>query len=143
MTVAALAPVGRLVEQALDHRVREAARGRAARGADRPPDEIRVNGAPRTIVGVLPPDFRGLTGRAELWTTIVSGDPRSVGEEWAHAHSFSLVARLKSGVSLFGIGDLGDWRSSGSALFGIGAVSEFASFQPLGVIAAFQTRIRA
>jgi len=75
-----------------------------------------------TIIGVLPPDFRGLTGRAELWTTIVSGDLRSVGEEWAHAHSFSLVARFKSGVSLFGIGDLGDWRSSGLALFGIGAV---------------------
>ena len=33
---------------------------------------IVLNGAPHTIVGVLPPNFRGLTGQADLWTPMMA-----------------------------------------------------------------------
>jgi len=54
---------------------------------------VDVDGNPFTIVGVLPPGFRGLSGRAELLVPVLSEQ----AEPWSHA--YELVARLKPGVS--------------------------------------------
>ena len=57
---------------------------------------LNVGGEPYTVVGVLPPGFRGLSGRAELWVPILAHFPESYEQAWSH--TFSLVARLAPGV---------------------------------------------
>ncbi|MEO7040514.1 MAG: ABC transporter permease [Gemmatimonadaceae bacterium] len=58
---------------------------------------IDVEAKPYTIVGVLPRGFRGLSGRAELWTNLMSNSAEEMNEAWMH--SFTLVARLAPGVT--------------------------------------------
>jgi putative ABC transport system permease protein len=59
---------------------------------------IDFDGKPFTIIGVMPPGFRGLTGRAELWTNLMSHPAEELNEAWMH--SFNLVARLAPGVTI-------------------------------------------
>jgi putative ABC transport system permease protein len=59
---------------------------------------IDVDAKPYTIVGVLPRDFRGLSGRAELVTNLMAQPAEELNEAWSH--SFSLVARLAPSVSV-------------------------------------------
>ena len=58
---------------------------------------LDVDGNPYTIVGVLPPTFRGLSGRGDLLVPILSMPADEVNEPWSH--SFWMVARLKPGVT--------------------------------------------
>ncbi|HEU6453431.1 MAG TPA: ABC transporter permease [Gemmatimonadaceae bacterium] len=58
---------------------------------------LNLEGEPYTIIGVLPPGFRGLTGRAELLVPLASLPVDASREAWSH--SFSMVARLAPGVS--------------------------------------------
>jgi predicted permease len=58
---------------------------------------LSVNGAPYTIVGVLPPGFRGLSGDADLLLPVMAQQPNAVTEPWGHR--YRLVARLRPGVS--------------------------------------------
>ena len=58
---------------------------------------LDIDNTPHTIVGVLPPGFHGLTGRANLWRTIADG------REWVYTaawdHEFVMIGRLERGVS--------------------------------------------
>jgi predicted permease len=56
-----------------------------------------LEGSPVTIVGVLPPGFRGLSGRADIVVSFMSQDAQQLSEVWSHA--YELVARLKPGVA--------------------------------------------
>ena len=56
-----------------------------------------IDGKPYTIVGVLPPGFRGLSGLAELWTPLMAYPAEELNEAWNH--SFTLIARLRPGVT--------------------------------------------
>ena len=58
---------------------------------------VDVDGNPFTIVGVLPPGFRGLSGRAELLVPVLSEQADIINEAWSH--SYELVARVRPGVS--------------------------------------------
>ena len=57
---------------------------------------IRIGSTPYTIVGVLPPGFRGLSGRAELWQPLMATSSEELKQPWSH--SYWAVARLKPGV---------------------------------------------
>jgi predicted permease len=59
---------------------------------------IDVDAKPFTIVGVLPRGFRGLSGRAELWTNLMSQSGDELKQAWSH--SFTLVARLAPTVTI-------------------------------------------
>ncbi|MDB4911303.1 MAG: permease, partial [Gemmatimonadetes bacterium] len=59
---------------------------------------IDVDGKPFTIVGVLPRGFRGLTGRAELWISLMSNPAEQLEQAWSH--SFTLIARLAPNVTI-------------------------------------------
>jgi putative ABC transport system permease protein len=59
---------------------------------------ISIDAAPFTIIGVLPRGFRGLTGRAELLTNLMSHPNDELKEAWSH--SFYLVARLAPNVTI-------------------------------------------
>jgi putative ABC transport system permease protein len=60
--------------------------------------DIGLNGIPHTIVGVLPPGFRGLTGQAEIWVPITTLSAGDLGEKWNH--SYIVVARRKGGTAV-------------------------------------------
>jgi putative ABC transport system permease protein len=62
---------------------------------------IRVNGVPLTVIGVLPPGFGGLSGRADLWV------PRTLSPQITYPdylttnqNFISAVGRLRPGVDL-------------------------------------------
>jgi putative ABC transport system permease protein len=58
---------------------------------------IGLNGIPHTIVGVLPPGFRGLTGQAELWVPLTTQPADVLAEKWNH--SYTVVGRRGAQVS--------------------------------------------
>lgn len=58
---------------------------------------INIEGAPRTVIGILPPGFRGVSGRAELWIPIAAQWGEAMHE--ARSHSFTAIARLKPEVT--------------------------------------------
>jgi putative ABC transport system permease protein len=59
---------------------------------------VGLNGVPHTIVGVLPPGFRGLTGQAEIFVPVTTLSAGDLGEAWNH--SYRVVARRKADVSV-------------------------------------------
>ena len=58
---------------------------------------IHLDRQPYTVVGVLPPGFRGLTGEAEVWVPQAAFKPFSLAA--AQAHGYQLVARRRAGVT--------------------------------------------
>jgi putative ABC transport system permease protein len=58
---------------------------------------LGLNGIPHTIIGVLPPAFEGLSGRAEVLVPVTTQSAGDLGEAWNH--SYRQVARLKAEVS--------------------------------------------
>jgi putative ABC transport system permease protein len=58
---------------------------------------IRVNATAYTIVGVLPPGFRGLSGNADVWVPLAAYEPSQLRE--AQSHSYTIVGRRKVDVS--------------------------------------------
>jgi hypothetical protein len=64
--------------------------------------DIGLNGIPHTIVGVLPPGFRGLTGQAEVWVPLTTLSADDLGEKWNHSTPWSRaesghVGRIRAG----------------------------------------------
>src|SRR5690349_9781303 len=45
-----------------------------------------LDGAPCTVVGVLPPAFRGLSGSAELLVSFMSQDKQQLSQPWSHSY---------------------------------------------------------
>ncbi len=58
---------------------------------------LRIDGVERTVVGVMPPDFRFPAAGARLWLPITV-DPASVGTHWGLVR-YQVVARLAPGVT--------------------------------------------
>jgi predicted permease len=62
---------------------------------------MRVDGMPRTIVGVLPPDFRFLSSEARLYFPYTSRpEDRGPGERHSGGDSKHIIARLRPGATL-------------------------------------------
>lgn len=63
--------------------------------------EIRVNGAPRKIVGVLPPDFRFLSSEARIFLPFTSRlQQRTPQQRHSGGGGTHMIARLKPGVTV-------------------------------------------
>jgi predicted permease len=63
--------------------------------------EIRVNGAARKIVGVLPPDFRFLSSEARIFLPLTSRlDQRTPQQRHSGGGGTQMIARLKPGVTI-------------------------------------------
>jgi putative ABC transport system permease protein len=58
---------------------------------------IHVNAAPYTVIGVLPRDFRGLNGNADVWVPLAAFEPGQLDQ--AQSHSYTIVARRRRDVS--------------------------------------------
>jgi predicted permease len=62
---------------------------------------IRVNGAPRKIVGVLPPGFRFLSSQARLFLPLTSSlEQRTPAQRHSGGGGTHMIARLKAGVTV-------------------------------------------
>src|SRR5262249_5720851 len=62
---------------------------------------IAISSTPLTIVGVMPPGFHGLTGRAELWMPATMAPVLSYGDYLVTNQNFiSVATRLRPGVEL-------------------------------------------
>jgi predicted permease len=61
--------------------------------------DLRVNGVPHVIVGVLPRDFLFLTQEAELWVPVAFA-PEDKADDRRHSNSWQMIARLKPGRSV-------------------------------------------
>ena len=62
---------------------------------------VRVNSRELTVIGIMPPGFRGLTGKAELWFPSVQA-PRLTYPEFLTTNQdfISVVGRLKPGTTI-------------------------------------------
>src|SRR5258708_30664859 len=61
---------------------------------------IRVNGAPYTIVGVLPPEFSFLSSKARIFLPLASGSDDRLSARRHSGSSSHMVARLAPGATL-------------------------------------------
>jgi putative ABC transport system permease protein len=59
---------------------------------------VGLNGIPHTIVGVVAPGFRGITGQADVWVPLTTQSPDALAEKWNH--TYSVVARRKADASV-------------------------------------------
>src|ERR1700736_5276539 len=62
--------------------------------------DIRVNTMPRTIVGVLPPDFRFLSSEARLFLPIRSRLEERTPQQRHYSGGTHMIARLKPGATM-------------------------------------------
>ncbi|HWM26407.1 MAG TPA: ABC transporter permease [Chthoniobacterales bacterium] len=63
--------------------------------------DLRVNGIPREIVGVLPPDFRFLSSDARLYLTFkTGGEQRGPAARHSGGGGTHMIARLKPGATI-------------------------------------------
>jgi predicted permease len=63
--------------------------------------KIRVNGAPTTVVGVLPPGFRFLSSQARLYFPLASRlEDRGPNERHSGGNTIQMIARLAPGISV-------------------------------------------
>jgi predicted permease len=60
---------------------------------------LDIEGAPYTVIGVMPTGFRGLTGQGDFWMTIGARRPYMFEPNEAWDHEFTMVARLAPGIS--------------------------------------------
>ena len=63
--------------------------------------DLRVNGIPRTIVGVLPPDFRYLSSEATLYVAYkTGGEQRGPAARHSGGGAIQMIARLKPAATI-------------------------------------------
>ena len=58
---------------------------------------IRIDDFPTVVIGVIPREFRGLSGRAELWINLASSSGDELGQQWSHW--LEAIGRLEPGVT--------------------------------------------
>ncbi|HKV73333.1 MAG TPA: ABC transporter permease [Gemmatimonadales bacterium] len=59
---------------------------------------INLGGDGYTVIGVLPRGFLGMSGRADIITSLLSSPPADLNEPWSHF--LRMVGRLKPGVTI-------------------------------------------
>jgi predicted permease len=63
--------------------------------------DLRVNGIPRKIIGVLPPDFRFLSSNARLYVAYkTGGEQRGPAARHSGGGAIQMIARLKPGATI-------------------------------------------
>ncbi|MGH7717494.1 MAG: ABC transporter permease, partial [Gemmatimonadaceae bacterium] len=58
---------------------------------------LHLNNEPWEIVGVLPPSFRGLSGRAEALVNLTARPAEDLDQPWSL--EFSMIGRLRDGIT--------------------------------------------
>jgi putative ABC transport system permease protein len=58
---------------------------------------MRIDGEPYEIIGVAPPEFKGLSGRAEIFVPLTTRGAEDLAQAWSL--EFDLIGRLRPGVT--------------------------------------------
>jgi predicted permease len=61
--------------------------------------ELRINGVPHVVVGVMPPTFRFGDPDVRLWTPLAF-TPEQKSDDARHSNSWTMIARLKAGATV-------------------------------------------
>ena len=61
--------------------------------------DVRLDGAPYRIVGVMPPGFEAPGSDARIWIPL-SFSPAQMGDDRRHSNNYGMIARLRPGVTL-------------------------------------------
>lgn len=61
--------------------------------------DLRLNGVPHTVIGVLPREFAFVDASARLWIPLAFG-PEDRSDNNRHSNNFQMVAQLRSGASV-------------------------------------------
>lgn len=61
--------------------------------------ELRINGEPYSILGVMPPSFQFMDPEVRLWTPLAF-TPDQKSDQARHSNSWTMVARLEPGASV-------------------------------------------
>jgi putative ABC transport system permease protein len=61
--------------------------------------ELRINGVPHVIVGVMPPSFSFADPDVRLWTPLAF-TPEQKSDDARHSNSWTMIARLKPGATV-------------------------------------------
>jgi predicted permease len=61
--------------------------------------DVRLNGAPYRIVGVMPPGFEAPGSEARIWVPL-SFTAAQRGDDHRHSNGYSMIARLRAGATL-------------------------------------------
>src|SRR5215831_12379442 len=61
--------------------------------------DLRINGRPKTIVGVMPRDFIFIDAKVRLWLPAAFNE-REKSDDSRHSNNWSEIARLKPGASI-------------------------------------------
>jgi len=57
---------------------------------------IPLNAQPYTVIGILPPGFRGLTGQSDVWVPLAAFEPAMLTQRFNH--SYTVIARRRPAV---------------------------------------------
>jgi predicted permease len=95
---------------------------------------LRINGQPKTIVGVMPRDFLFLNENARLWLPYAFTDNEK-SDDSRHSNSSQDVARLKPGVAIERVQARVDAMNAAN-------LERFPKFKDLLVNARFHTQVR-
>lgn len=93
--------------------------------------DLRVNGTPFTIVGVMPPDWRFVDPDVQLWRPVAfTGEQRS--DDQRHSNNWQQIARLKPGATV---------EQAQSQIDAINArnLERFPDLKPILINAGFKT----
>ena len=61
--------------------------------------DVRINGEPHTVIGVLPPEFGFRDPEVRVWLPLAFS-PEDRGDSRRHSNNWTYLARLKAGASL-------------------------------------------
>jgi putative ABC transport system permease protein len=93
---------------------------------------VRVNGVDLIVVGVLPPDFAGLSGRAALWIPQMMAPRVSFADQLTSGERFlTVVGRLADGVNVPRANVA--WQSLGASLLTVADAEELGRDARLSV----------
>jgi predicted permease len=95
--------------------------------------DLRLNGAPHTIVGIAPPDFRFINPNVQLWTP-VAFTPEQRADDQRHSNNWQQMGRLKPGATL---------RQAQEQLHALNAANmeRFPQWREILTNAGFHTRV--
>jgi putative ABC transport system permease protein len=95
--------------------------------------ELRVDGRPCTIVGVMPADFMFLETEARIWTPLAF-TPEDKSDEARHNNSWSSIGRLRDGAAI-------DQAQAQVNALNAASLDVVPALKPLLINAGFNTRI--
>jgi predicted permease len=97
--------------------------------------DLRINGNPHTIIGVLPADFRFIDPDVQLWVPVAFG-PEDRSDERRHSNNWQQIARLRPGAGI-------DQAQAQVDAINAANLDRFPQLKQILINAGFHTRVKS